>query len=302
MPDRISDSRALPPFYDAANHPQRDGVCLQFLNRLMKGEKIEVVPAAEALPMIDETELAELARDILPAQGVDGEALVKVPIVIDEHGRLVDGRNRLRVLREKLSFPEHGQAKLDPVLGDDGFRFAGTLQNGVDVNVRLSIEVVPAAQATREVLSRNIYRRHLKPGERAALVAQLVRVRTDAEKTAAARAAKKGEPSPVPPNGGTEPGYSIDEAAKLAGVSKRTLDRARRKQRRDDPEPEQPTVLVPVLMPPRPNSVNKETLAYAIEAAVAILDHAAKRQTPKVRALLQQLTEQVREISKHRRN
>lgn len=58
---------------------QRDDIYLQFLNRFMKGEEMKVVPASEALPMIDEAELAELRADILPATAsLTREAWVKV--------------------------------------------------------------------------------------------------------------------------------------------------------------------------------------------------------------------------------
>ena len=73
------------------------------------------------------------------------------------------------------------------------------------------------------VISKNLIRRHLTTRQRSAIAADIANM----ERT---NTLKKG---PVPPNGGS--GISTDEAARMMGVSRRSIERAR-KVKRDDPE------------------------------------------------------------------
>ena len=65
----------------------RPGETMERMRRDMR-----VHPAAEVFPMLDDEALAELAEDIR-------ENGLRVPIVVDRHGTLIDGRNRLAVCR-----------------------------------------------------------------------------------------------------------------------------------------------------------------------------------------------------------
>src|SRR5262245_2446413 len=96
--------------------------------------KLKIHPKADLFPMLSDEELKELAADI-KAVGL------QQPIVKDKNGMLVDGRNRLRACEIAKVKPE--------------FK---TL-NGVD--------------AEAFIVSQNLARRHLNPGQRAMVVAMM---------------------------------------------------------------------------------------------------------------------------------
>jgi hypothetical protein len=143
-------------------------------------KKLEFHPLSKRLPMLSAVELDELAEDIKK----NGQ---RVPIVIYE-GKILDGRNR----------------------------YLACLKAGVEPRSR---DLPAKIDAAAYVISTNVFRRHLKPGERADFVAKYI-------------VSKMGRPSNSPPNGGVS---TVGEAAKAARVGKRTLERAIAKSRPSKP-------------------------------------------------------------------
>jgi RNase H-fold protein (predicted Holliday junction resolvase) len=97
------------------------------------GEMLYVHPIASLFPMMSEEELDDLAEDIRQNGQAD-------PIVRDQHGQLIDGRNRLEAC---------GRAKVSPDM----------IQVALDDPVAY-------------ILSKNVTRRHLTQGQRAMAVAK----------------------------------------------------------------------------------------------------------------------------------
>jgi hypothetical protein len=96
-------------------------------------KKLKVHPVAELFPMMSEEELDDLAADI-KANGL------RQPIVVDQDGVLIDGRNRLEACKRAGVEPE--ETVLD---GQDPVAF---------------------------ILSSNIYRRNLNKGQAAMVIAK----------------------------------------------------------------------------------------------------------------------------------
>jgi ParB-like chromosome segregation protein Spo0J len=96
------------------------------------GEVLYVHPVASLFPMMSDEELDDLAEDIKANGQAD-------PIVLDQHRQLIDGRNRLEACNRARVSPEFVVVALD-----DPIAF---------------------------ILSKNVARRHLKPGQRAMAVA-----------------------------------------------------------------------------------------------------------------------------------
>jgi hypothetical protein len=96
--------------------------------------KIKIHPKAALFPMLSKEELNELAADI-KTNGL------REPIVVDKDGLLVDGRNRLAACEI---------AGVEPTVID---------LNGTDTEAF--------------IISRNLARRHMNPGQRATVVAMM---------------------------------------------------------------------------------------------------------------------------------
>ena len=112
--------------------------------------KYKVHPIAELFPMMSDEELEELASDI-KANGL------QQPIVLDQDGTLIDGRNRLEACT---------RAEIEPKT---------TVLNGQD--------------ATAFILSANIQRRNLTKGQIAMVMAK-ARVETTQSSRQSAKLAK----------------------------------------------------------------------------------------------------------------
>lgn len=156
-------------------------------------------PAATLFPMMSDAELDDLAADIR-AHGQHR------PIIVWE-GSILDGRNR----------------------------FEACKRAGVTPQLLPWRPGTPTESPTQWVLSENLHRRHLTVDQRAliALEAQALFV---AEAKARQRAAggdrrqAKQEPERLPPRGGKRSPTSAAQAATAAGVSARSVERARRVQ------------------------------------------------------------------------
>jgi len=105
--------------------------------RLVPVDGLEFHEAANLFPEMAEEEIEKLAADII-------DIGMKVPIVLDDHGRLIDGRNRLRACK---------------LLGRR-FIEAQTYFGQGDAIVRF-------------VISRNLHRRHLTTAQRVDIAARV---------------------------------------------------------------------------------------------------------------------------------
>jgi len=161
--------------------------------------KLKPHPAAELFPMMSDAELNEL-RDDIKAHGQ------RHPIIVFG-GQILDGRNRYEACR---------RAEVEP---------------------RLEHWNEPPTQSpTSWVLSENLHRRHLTTDQRAliALEAQpLFATEAKARQRAAGgdrKSEKAQKPDRLPPRGGNRSPTAAAEAAQTAGVSARSVERARRVQ------------------------------------------------------------------------
>ncbi len=146
--------------------------------------------------MMAGAELTDLAADIRKHGQLS-------PIVIWK-GQIVDGRNRFQACALANVTPE----TIEHEFADD-------------------------ADAARFVMSRNIHRRHLKPGQRAALIGKLREMFVGAAKE------RQGTRSDLVANlpQGSEPSRKArDDMANAAGVSPRTMQHALNAQDRGAPE------------------------------------------------------------------
>jgi N6-adenosine-specific RNA methylase IME4 len=148
-------------------------------------------PYAELFPMLDGTELQELADDI-------AEHGLHHPIVLDDQGRVLDGRNRLAACEI---------AKVEPTFttyrGDDPLSF---------------------------VISENVKRRHLTEGQKAGIaVAALPMYEAQAKARARANLRQNTERANRPTR---ERGRARDQAAKATGTSGRSFGRFKRLKER----------------------------------------------------------------------
>lgn len=148
-------------------------------------------PAADMFPMLEPGEMAELAEDI-KARG-----LIEA-IVLDADGLIVDGRNRLEAC---------GIAGVDP-------RFVEYMCSDV----------------IGYIISKNLKRRHLTPGQRAAVAAELLpmlaaeaRKRQGHGLTAPGKTLKENLPEAS--------GQARDKAGEMMGVSGRSVEHAAAVQR-----------------------------------------------------------------------
>jgi ParB-like chromosome segregation protein Spo0J len=151
-------------------------------------------PACLLLPEMPEDQFKELVEDIRK----NGQ---REPIIIDENGIGLDGRNRDRACREL-------DITTEPVV------FAGTEEEKIAL-----------------IMSANIHRRHLTTDQRAAIAADLV----ERLKVAAEARQKAGKTL-----GSDDPkGKATEQAAKVVGVSDSSVKRAVKRKRTDPQAHEQ---------------------------------------------------------------
>ncbi len=153
-------------------------------------------PYAELFPMIGEEALQELADDIKD----NGQRL---PITLDQKDRIIDGRNRYKACE---------MAGVEPVY--DKREFA------TDLDV------------AKFVASMNIQRRHLTVSERAMIAEQMANMKRGGDRPSKNDSnfdhlnlgSRNNEPS--------TPSISIPEAAKIMGVSKASVENARKTRKK----------------------------------------------------------------------
>ena len=134
----------------------------EFINKIIKtSDPIESVPEADMFPMLVTGDAKELTESIKTSRKVE------MPILIDDSGRVVDGRNRVAALRSL-------DLKIC-VAGDvEGFVF-GLRPSGSDLNkaVFVTVSIVEPEKVRQTVINANIHRRHLTPIQRAAIMVKL---------------------------------------------------------------------------------------------------------------------------------
>jgi ParB-like chromosome segregation protein Spo0J len=207
--------------------------------------KLRAHPAADALPDMSETEYRELKRDI-SANGL------RLPIVLCA-GQILDGRHRYRACRELGIEP-----RFDSYLGDD-----------------------PIGQ----VVSLNIHRRHLNPGQLALIGADLVAIKGGDDRARAQNCA-----------------LTHAKAAKLLGVSERSVDTA--SALNNGVAAGRVIPKLPVLVKAghirlaRAAKVARMPLKQQVEVAAQSGDHAKAAGTPRPKPWTRQCDEIVRDVRK----
>jgi len=154
--------------------------------QMSPGTTYEAHPYANEFPMMSDAELGDLAAKIKATRQ-------EVPIVLDQHERVVDGRNRLAACR---------RAGVGPIVEKRIFK---TDRDVLDY-----------------VTAMNLARRHLSATQRAIIADRLANLKDGQHKS--------GMPTGIPD---TEtplfvPSVSLDEAAEKLKVSRRHTARARR--------------------------------------------------------------------------
>jgi hypothetical protein len=187
---------------------------------------IRVHPACDVLPLLPPDQLRELADDIeqnglrerIRVAGVGFGGLSGAPT----KGVLIDGRNRLD------AWALLGRPIIDPATGD----WHRDFRSHVDPSTMLALDgsrpSLDHADIVREVVSRNIRRRHLSEKDRVELALKVVEAATVAATNgtpvpaSVTSPAKTGKPAPVSDKGGCGRTGVVSTVAKLAGVSKPT--------------------------------------------------------------------------------
>jgi ParB-like chromosome segregation protein Spo0J len=158
----------------------------------------EAHPYAELFPMMTAPELEALAADV-------AENGQQVPILVDQHGRVIDGRNRLAACE---------RAGVEPLLERRDF--------------------VDDAAVLAFIMSANLHRRQLSGTQRALIAARIANIRVGDNR--GAHRPVEGEANRHTLNQST---ISLEEAAEKLDVSRRSAVRARKIQRRAIPEIQQ---------------------------------------------------------------
>ena len=203
-----------------------------------------VHPVASMFPMIEDSELRELADDI--SENGQNEPIVLVPYyddftaVLASHGLSFTDDEWCRVCGQ---YPEV-EAELEPdmVIIDGRNRMSACLLAGVEPRVTYDIPGNTSGKdsdspdweqyVTAWITSSNIHRRHLSKGQRAAIAAEMVEFfAADAKKR---MLAGKADPEEKLPQGDRAP-QSRDKAASMVDVSARTVADAK-KVMDNDPE------------------------------------------------------------------
>jgi ParB/RepB/Spo0J family partition protein len=101
-------------------------------------DKLQIHEAANLFPEMGEEEIERLAADIK-------DNGMKVPIVLDDHGKVIDGRNRLRACKllnrktvEALSYSAGGDAIIRFVISENLHRRHLTESQRADIAARLA--------------------------------------------------------------------------------------------------------------------------------------------------------------------
>lgn len=203
-----------------------------------------VHPVASMFPMIEDSELRELADDI--SENGQNEPIVLVPYyddftaVLASHGLSFTDDEWCQVCGQ---YPEV-EAELEPdmVIIDGRNRMSACLLAGVEPRVTYDIPGNTSGKdsdspdweqyVTAWITSSNIHRRHLSKGQRAAIAAEMVEFfAADAKKR---MLSGKSSPEAKLPQGDRAP-QSRDKAASMVDVSARTVADAK-KVMDNDPE------------------------------------------------------------------
>jgi len=198
-----------------------------FMAKLKKGEPVEIHPEADRFRMLDDEEREALKYSI------ENEGL-KNGFVLDTKGRIVDGRNRLNILRELISsLAKDTLARFHATHGDYGNRLAW------HVSLKkwegdVGFTVIDEAKVKPTIAALNVNRRHLSAAEliehRLRLMKQEgKRLMTKKDASALGKITLHGEKLSTAPGPLTETTpsnvVSIDQIAKDAGTSKKTTAR-----------------------------------------------------------------------------
>lgn len=153
----------------------------------------EIHPAADLFPMMGSDELAELARDIAENGQLE-------PIVIDDQGVVIDGRNRLKACtiagKKPLTWLWDGS---------------------------------PGGSVLAFIVSKNVKRRHLDPSQRAMVAADLLPMFEGEARARRLAGLEHGRNRPregKPPAGGHR-ATAAKDAAKAVHVGERSVERAK---------------------------------------------------------------------------
>lgn len=152
---------------------------------------MEIHPYADCFPMLSEAELMTLTDDIKHNGQVQ-------PIIIDQHDRIVDGRNRYQACKSLGIAVEYEVRKLTD---DEALHLVGSL---------------------------NLHRRHMTPTQRAAVGAKLANLKNGERADLKRQAISQEIASPKP--------VSIEEAAKATGASVASIRRRKKIERDGVPE------------------------------------------------------------------
>lgn len=152
------------------------GIIAKFIEKFNNNEPIVVHEMADAFPMISEPEIAGLKLSIR-------QNGLRNPIIIDMEGRLVDGRNRLRAIRDlnvkvrdgSIAYNDMGEW---PLVSD-----ASDVRTDEGEITRSFVRVLVPTwafknkyedQIRRVILAENMDRRHLSTTQKAAMAAILM--------------------------------------------------------------------------------------------------------------------------------
>jgi len=155
-------------------------------------------PLADIFPLMDESELRELANDIYENGQED-------PVVL-AYGQILDGRNR--ALAFDILETEHPDEDWTPDYED----ITSVIASGVD--------------PLQYVLSKNLHRRHLTTGQKALIGVKIKEIEADRAKARREANLKTGNKSPDPELIPEREGDARDLAAKSLGISGKSIDAA----------------------------------------------------------------------------
>ena len=193
---------------------KRRATIRDFINRVIKtSDPIEPVMEADLFPMLDAGDAKELTESIKTSRKVE------MPILIDDSGRVVDGRNRIVALRSlNLKICMAGDV--------EGFVFA-LRPSGADLSksVFVTVNVVEPEKIRQTVINANIHRRHLSKEQKAFILTRLYPKMDVQERVKKAGYARQGISNPQKLRVAEKP---VDVArAEQEGISVRTLESAR---------------------------------------------------------------------------
>lgn len=154
----------------------------------------KVHPIAAMFPLMEGDEFTQLVADIKQ------NGLVEPILLTADGDTIIDGRNRWRACERAL---------VDPA-----FKRLGKHYSELDI-IHL-------------IISKNLARRHLNPGQRGMLVLKIAPTYEKAAKERQLSGLKKGQQRPVPQNSAERKGEARDQLAALAGVSHDTIARSKK--------------------------------------------------------------------------